>query len=249
MPAIPSSKAPEPEKVQVLFDKLAGRYDRFNRCASLGLDKTWRRALVRSIQADNITDKNILDLGSGTGDLIFDLLYSERAAKPPRCIAMDFSYPMLTLAHRKFSTLQKNAQDKIALLQGNAEKIPAASGSFNIVMSAFVLRNVKKIMRQVLDEVNRILIPGGKIFFLEMYAPEFQPLKSMHRFYLKFILPAVGKIVFGSDWSGDYLAETIIDFGTPSEFSRILEQSGFKDVKWRSLDGGIAAIHTAIKRD
>lgn len=184
-----------------------------------------------------------LDLGTGTADLIH-LLRRRPEFSESSFIGMDLSRPMLAEGERK---LAGNPQ-KFLLLQGTASDIPLKSGSADVVMNAFVLRNIKKIMPEVLAEVYRVLSPGGKIFFLDMYVPDNILMKPLHRLYLKTVMPFIGKSLFGKNWSQDYLSETIFNFGPPSEISARLKAAGFAEVREILLNGGVAVLHSAAKK-
>lgn len=239
----PTPEAPEPEEVRCLFDRLAGRYDRFNRIASLGLDCRWRVRLVRSVAESLKSPGVILDFGTGTGDLIFEMVRDRSdLLKESTFIGMDVSTAMLELARLKIGE-----RDRIYWLQGSALSVPRDPGSLDAAVSAFVLRNVRKDLRNVLSEMKRVLKPGGGLFLLEMGVPVSPALRLLHGFYLKTVLPWIGRRVFGRDWSGDYLERTVLGFESPERFSRLLEETGFRDAGYRLLDGGIAVLHTAFK--
>lgn len=151
---------------------------------------------------------------------------------------------MLVEGERKLA----ETSQKFLLLQGTAAGIPLESGCADVVMNAFVLRNIKKIMPEVFAEVYRVLAPGGKIFFLDMYVPENILMKPLHRLYLKTVMPFIGRSLFGKHWSQDYLSETIFNFGPPSEISARLKSAGFTEVREIILNGGIAVLHSAAKK-
>jgi len=240
---LPSPTSPDPEKVKILFDGLAERYDSFNKIASLGLDQLWRKSLIQLLNQFELKDKKILDLGTGTGDLIFDCLKNGLGKNHPAFLGIDLSQPMLNKAKKKLLLYESEAC--VQLLQANGTRVPCASNQIDFVISAFLLRNVKKVLKEVLFEIKRILKPEGKIFLLELVAPEGIFLPILHKIYLKTMLPLVGKTIFKNSWSKDYLSETILQFGKPEDFSKILKEANFKDVSYISLTKGMAVIHTA----
>ncbi len=181
----------------------------------------------------------VLDIGTGTADLMLDLLTQSRA-RGFVPVGLDLSFSMLSRAGVK---LRGNAR----LLQGSAAAIPLADASCDAVMSAFVLRNIKRVMADALREAHRVLKPGGKVYLLEMYVPRNPALALLHGIYLRTILPLIGKLVFGGSGSQEYLADTIFGFGTPAEFSKTLGAAGFGEVKIQTLSGGIAVLHCAAK--
>lgn len=235
---LPDPRAPEPRRVGEMFDRLAAGYDAFNGLASLGLDRVWRRALVRGLGPSG--EGTVLDLGTGTGDLLFDAL--KRSPRPRTLLGLDLSLSMLLKASEKC-----RPAGGAFFLQAGADRLPVISETADAVVSAFVLRNVKTILKGVLSEIRRVLKPGGTVLLLEMYAPENAALRALHRLYLRTVLPAAGRAAFGRRWSGDYLPETIFHFGTPGQFSDRLREAGFREVSFRRLSGGIAALHSAKK--
>lgn len=240
---LPSPTSPDPQKVKILFDGLAEGYDCFNKIASLGLDKVWRKSLIQLLSGFELKDKKILDLGSGTGDLIFDCLKYSLGKNQSFFLGIDLSHPMLSKAKNKLSLRQSSAN--IQWIQANGTKIPCSSNSIDFVISAFVLRNVKKVLKEVLLEIKRVLKPEGKIFLLDMVAPDGKIFPILHKIYLKTMLPLVGRSIFKKFWSKNYLSETIFQFGKPEDFSKILKEAKFRDVSYISLTKGMAVIHTA----
>lgn len=243
----PSPQAPEPLKVQKLFDRLSGRYDFFNRLVSVSLDKNWRMELVKAASQSS-HPHIILDIGTGTGSLVFSFLkFPGSSFEQSSFLGLDLSYSMLKKAGKKISGIASDQNRNFYLLQGNSGSIPLISNSVDVVVSAFVLRNVKKIVDDVLREVHRVLKPGGSLFLLDLSLSRNSIIQSLQKIYLKTVVPAVGMAVFGKDWSGDYLSETISNFGTPDQFSDLLRRSGFRDIQFKNLSGGITVLHSARK--
>ncbi|OGR96932.1 MAG: hypothetical protein A2902_07640 [Elusimicrobia bacterium RIFCSPLOWO2_01_FULL_64_13] len=184
----------------------------------------------------------LLDIGTGTGDLLFDFA---RGMDPGpgkwTLVGLDLSFEMIRRAGSKLG-------DRAWFVQGSAERLPFTDGSADVVVSSFALRNVRKIISPVLSEIWRVLKPGGKALLLEMYAPDRPVVNWLHRLYLKTVLPAVGRAVLKGGWPDDYLSQTILNFWSPEHFRSLLEGSGFSEVGIRPLTGGIAVLHSAWKR-
>jgi len=208
----------------------------------LGLDRGWRKNLVSSLLKEDLGGSVILDLGTGTGDLLFDI---EGVLDRKDCslIGMDFSSQMLNVAYEKWQ--RKGSQS--SFLQADASALPLVSNSVHRIVSAFVMRNIKKVLDSSLLEIKRVLKHSGKVSILEMYVPQNFVLKALHRAYLNRILPLWGRWICGSSWSGDYLPQTILEFGSPDQFSKKLEVAGFREINYRILLGGVAVLHTATK--
>ena len=209
--------------------------------ASWGLDLVWRRRLVRELFSACPEKAVILDFGCGTGDLILEALeQNRRERKDLKVIGMDLSIPMMNLAREKVGTPP-------LFIQASCENLPLVSHSVDLVMSAFVLRNVRKIMAETLSEVRRVLKPGGTALLLEMGVPAVGILRPFHRIYLKTILPLIGRSVLGKAWSRDYLAETIFQFWSPLEYCRLLTDAGFRDARFELSSMGLAAFYICRK--
>ncbi|OGR87432.1 MAG: hypothetical protein A3A86_03490 [Elusimicrobia bacterium RIFCSPLOWO2_01_FULL_60_11] len=181
----------------------------------------------------------MLDAGCGTGDLIFECGKRDRTPAA-RYLGADLSLPML-----------REAQGKVhppsLFMQADCATLPLATGSVSAVMSAFVLRNLRLVLDKSLQEMLRVLKPGGEAFLLEMTVPRSPWLKIPHRLYLEAVLPLIGRAVFGARWSRGYLAETILKFWPPEEFTRMLLKAGFREAGYSTMTGGLAVLYHCKK--
>lgn len=180
----------------------------------------------------------VLDAGCGTGDLM--AACARQSEGGLKFVGLDLSIPMMRAAHGKVKASS-------LFIQADCGRLPLLMESVDAVMSAFVLRNVRKIIPEVLREVLRVLKPGGEAFLLEMTVPDSAWLRVPHRLYLRSALPAIGRAVFGRRWSGSYLKDTILQFWKPEEFSRILRSAGFREASFKMLTGGLAVLHRCKK--
>jgi len=196
--------------------------------------------LVESVLKDTVPNAVVIDIGTGTGDLIFDYMKTRKTTDETPVVGIDLSFSMLLRAQSKL-------KGESHWIQASAEKLPLGSNSCDALVSAFTIRNLKKILPQTLKEMWRVLKPGGKLFLLEMTVPPYWILKTLHHLYLKTILPIVGRTVFQKEWSGSYLSETILHFWSPDQFCKILTESRFQNVKYQTITGGIAVLHNASK--
>ena len=194
----------------------------------------WRKSLARDL-LKTVPRGLVLDAGCGTGDLIFECKKQDTAA---RYIGADLSLPMLKEAQAKVSSL---------FIQSDCTRLPLATGSVQAVMSAFVLRNLRLVLDKSLQEILRVLKSGGDAFLLEMTVPKSIGLKIPHWIYLKAVLPLIGRSVFGANWCQDYLAQTILQFWTPDEFTRMLLKAGFREANYSLLTGGLAVLYHCKK--
>ena len=215
-----------------MFSNLAPEYRRFNRWTSLGLDETWRQNVVREV----VGARWVLDLGTGTGDLAWSVLAGPSPL--PRVAAMDISADMLHHAERQ------GWIPKPLWVQAGGDQLPFRAGTFDVVVSAYVLRNllVGGVLDAVLRECVRVLTPEGRIVFLDLTRPDNALLRWGHGLYNRTILPMVGRWVFGPRWPGRYLCASIEALPSTGVLEQRFLAAGFKRFERRPLWGGIVSL-------
>jgi len=225
--------------VREMFSGIAGRYDLLNHVLSLNIDKGWRRK-VRSEIGRILDDKNavVLDVACGTGDLSIELNRGAAA----RVIGTDFCRPMLSVAKEK--TLATNA--RIPYIEADAMNLSFADGSFDALTIAFGLRNLPNF-ENGLSELHRVLKPGGRIVILECSHPPLPVFRQLYEFYFSTILPRIGGLISGSRGAYEYLPNSVAKFPDQKSLVSMMGQTGFSEVRYQNLTGGIAAIHTGLK--
>ena len=230
---------PEGKAVNKMFAGIAGRYDLVNHLLSGGVDFYWRRVLTRMVKA--CTPKNAVDLATGSGDVAFKL--RDRMGTEVPVTGLDFCEPMLEEARAKRSV--KASYSDIAFEFGDCMDLPLGDNSVDAVTISFGLRNFENRQRG-LQEILRVLRPGGRLFVLEFSQPDtwFCPI---YYFYLKFILPWVAALATGDKSAYDYLAGTIENFPSKEALMEQLKQAGYKTVEATGLTFSIVAIHEAQK--
>lgn len=204
--------------------------------------------MIRTALKELPDHRTVLDLGCGTAGLLFDLCRADRNIPRERSfIGLDFSKTMLQEAKVGLRRIREEERGRIYFLQAGAGEIPLQSSSVDLVVSAFVTRNVRQIIHEVLSEVNRVLRPGGTVLLLEMYMAKGKLARLLQKIYLNSFLEIIGRILFGRSWPGSYLSETITRFWSPDRFSGMLTEHSFKEVRAEPLNFGIAAVHRARK--
>jgi demethylmenaquinone methyltransferase/2-methoxy-6-polyprenyl-1,4-benzoquinol methylase len=225
--------------VREMFSGIAPRYDLLNHLLSLNIDKRWRRRvraeLIEILQRE---DANVIDVACGTGDLTLVL---ERDAKA-KVFGTDFCRPMLAFAKQK----SEAEVAEIPLIEADAMQLPILNDSFDAVTIAFGLRNLSNI-EHGLVELHRILKPGGKLVILEFSAPFIPGFRQIFNLYFRRILPFIGGAVSGSRAAYTYLPSSVAKFLDQKELAEMMKKTGFKDVEYTNLTGGIAAIHKGRK--
>jgi demethylmenaquinone methyltransferase / 2-methoxy-6-polyprenyl-1,4-benzoquinol methylase len=223
--------------VREMFGAIAGRYDFLNHFLSLNIDRLWRRACLREVgKALAVPRPKILDVGCGTADLSIEF-----SSLGP-VVGCDFCHPMLQLGLAKLSTVASG--NPISLLEGDALQLPFADASFDAVVSAFVLRNLANTSKG-LSEMRRILRPGGVMGLLDFGIPGTPVLRRFYLFYFQHVLPRLGRIFSGVNGPYKYLPDSVKTFPPAEELSRSIAESGFAEVKYRKLTGGVAVLFIA----
>lgn len=222
-----------------MFAGIAGRYDLLNHLLSLNIDKRWRRA-VRD-ELDEILSREdgvVLDVACGTGDLSITLAHGSRA----RIVGTDFCRPMLAIAKNKVSA----ARLDVPLVEADAMSMSFPDASFDGVTIAFGLRNLPNVPRGI-EELYRVLKPGGRLAILEFSTPVVPGFGRLFNFYFSHVLPRIGGAVSGSRGAYEYLPDSVSRFPDQKKLLALMEAAGFRDVHYRNLTGGIAALHLGTR--
>jgi demethylmenaquinone methyltransferase/2-methoxy-6-polyprenyl-1,4-benzoquinol methylase len=221
--------------VRSMFGRVARRYDLANHLLSANVDRYWRnRTVARVRDILRRPDARVLDLACGTGDLLIAL---ERAAGR-RLIGSDFCHPMLTGAQAKLHRGRFHS----ALLESDALALPFPDSSLDLITIAFGYRNLANY-RAGLDEMRRVLRPGGALAILEFTQPPNQAFAAVYNWYSRHVLPIVGGAISGAPDAYRYLPESVRKFPDAPELARMMTEAGFKQVDWEYLTFGIAAMH------
>ncbi len=217
-----------------MFADIAATYDQLNHWLSLNIDKRWRRAAVQEI-ADALTRPGAvaLDVCCGTADLAIEL------GRLAPTVGVDFCQPMLARGMEKV----RRSGRPVRLLAGDALALPFADASFDVVTVAFGIRNVVDL-DGALAEMRRVLKPGGKAAILEFSHPVVPGLKRLFGFYFAQILPRIGNAISRSGYAYSYLPASVQHFPDQAALAAHMEKAGFRNVTWRNLSGGIAALHS-----
>jgi len=226
------------EQVAEMFDNIAGNYDFLNHFLSMGIDIYWRKRLVKRLTKQ--APKHILDVATGTGDLAIAML----KANPDKIIGIDISNGMLEVGRKKMK--EKGLEDRITLQQADSENLPFEDNSFDAVSVSFGARNFENLEKG-LTEMCRVLRPGGKLYILEFSQPTAFPFKQLYRFYFRYILPLVGKIVSKDKAAYTYLPESVGAFPYGKKLNEIIENCGYNNATNHPLTMGIASIYIAEK--
>jgi demethylmenaquinone methyltransferase/2-methoxy-6-polyprenyl-1,4-benzoquinol methylase len=235
-----NDKNPPREDVHIMFDRISNRYDLLNRLLSFRRDVIWRKKLAELLpQRESI---KILDLATGTGDVLFSLI--QKNSHIISGVGLDMSSEMLKLAHIKIN--KNRLQDKLSLIRGDATNIPFDDNSFDVTTIAFGIRNVIDVNRS-LSEMFRVLTPNGKALILEFSLPKNRIVKLLYLFYFRRILPLVGGVISGDSYAYSYLNKTVETFPYGSDFCELMRKIGFDSVRQHPMTFGIATVYEGMK--
>ena len=222
------------EQVEAMFDSIASRYDLLNRVLSFGIDQRWRRQAVDLLR--DASPRRILDVATGTADLALQVLTLE----PEKVIGVDISEEMLRIGRQKISEAGEEA--RVELRKGDSERLPFSDSQFDAALVAFGVRNFENLGRG-LQEIQRVLRPGGKLVVLEFSHPRAFPVKQVYGFYSRYILPRVGGAVSGDAGAYKYLPDSVAAFPDGEDFLSQLDSAGFGELLWKPLTFGVASLY------
>ncbi len=226
--------------VREMFSRISPKYDFLNHFLSVNIDKGWRRLVGKKLK--EVLDRKesvVLDVACGTGDLSVELQTNATA----KIIGTDFCRPMLEIA------AEKNQKENVSIpyIEADALSLPFADASFDAVTIAFGLRNLAN-WEDGLRELLRVLKPNGKLVVLEFSSPIVPGFRQIFQFYFKGILPKIGGALSGSRGAYEYLSESVSRFPDQKNLAKMMRETGFSDVEYKNLTGGIAAIHIGTRK-
>ena len=227
------------QRVGEMFDDIAPTYDALNHFLSLGIDRGWRRKVVK--MAARCHPRAILDVATGTGDLALALV---RRIPSARVTGVDISENMLAQGREKVN--RRGLKEKIVMQSGDAEALEFETETFDCVTVAFGVRNFGDIPVG-LREMYRVLRPGGRCLVLEFSEPTAPVFGWIYSFYFHRVLPWMGRLVSRNRTAYSYLPRSVDEFPLPERFSEMLKEAGFAGVRTEKLTFGVAYIYEAIK--
>ncbi|MRN53388.1 demethylmenaquinone methyltransferase [Paenibacillus monticola] len=236
-----NSIKPKEQFVHSVFESIAGNYDLMNDILSFRRHKAWRKFAMKKMSMKR--GDSAVDLCCGTCDWSIALA---EASETGCVMGLDFSAGMLEVGRRKVE--EYKLQNRISLVQGNAMELPFGDNSYDYATIGFGLRNVPDLV-QVLNEMKRVVKPGGMIVCLELSKPMKQPFKGIYYFYFQRVLPLLGKLFAKSYEQYKWLPESLALFPDREQLATIFRETGLKRVESFPLTGGIAALHIGLKEN
>jgi demethylmenaquinone methyltransferase/2-methoxy-6-polyprenyl-1,4-benzoquinol methylase len=219
----------KPREVAEMFDGVARRYDRTNSVLTLGYDRRWREMTRKVLDAR--PGEKILDLAAGTG--VSTVAFARTGAW---CVAADFSIGML----------RGGAAREVPKVAADAMRLPFADDSFDAVTVVFGIRNFHHTLT-ALQEMHRVIKPGGRLLVCEFSRPRFRPFRSVFYWGMKRVAPAIARVVSSNPEAYRYLGESIKDWHSQLSLAELIADAGWSEVEWMNLTFGVVALHRATK--
>lgn len=210
----------DPESVRTLFDDMASTYGHVNLVSSFGFTARWRRQTVAGLPFTSAGC--VVDLMSGMGELWRSLAAAQPA---PACVVgIDISHEMARRAPRNWHfPVEVCVEDVLAWDPG-----PAFA---DIVVSSFGLKTFdREQQRRLAQVVAQVLRPGGSYSFVEISVPPFPPLRAVYMFYLKWLIPLIGRALLGNPDCYRMLGAYTRAFGNVTPFAGFLKEAGLEAV-------------------
>lgn len=226
------------QQVEKMFNNIASRYDLMNSVLSLGIHKGWRKKAIRMLRERK--PQQILDLATGTGDFAIEAM----KLSPKKIVAMDISEGMMQVGEKKVA--KKGLQNIIQFQKGGAEDLPFPENTFDAITVGFGVRNFEDLLKG-LQNMQRVLKPGGVAVILEFSQVRSFPLKQLYHFYFRYITPIIGRLFTKDKAAYTYLPESVSVFPSGEAFEKILKQAGFNQTSCRPVSFGIASIYMGVK--
>ncbi len=233
-----SEEGSKKEQIGVMFDNIAPRYDFLNRFLSAGIDVSWRKKAIKTLIKHQ--PQFILDVATGTGDMA---ILASRMLKPKKITGIDISEKMLEIGRRKYEAKNIN---NIELVYGDSETIIFNDNTFDAVTVAFGVRNFENLQKG-LNEILRVLKPGGKLVVLEFSKPLIPGVKQLYNLYMGIIAPEIAAWFSRNKRAYKYLNRSAKAFPDRNKFVEIVKDVGYTETSFKSLSLGICCIYLAKK--
>jgi demethylmenaquinone methyltransferase/2-methoxy-6-polyprenyl-1,4-benzoquinol methylase len=180
------------EFLKALFDEMSASYDRTNYVTSFGFSVRFRRQFVEAAGIES--GDRVLDLMCGRGECWRYIL--ERAGASGSVCGLDLSPGMLDGARARLGRLPG---ENVRVIEGNALATGLPDASFDRIVMAFGLKTLAPELRAPLSrEILRLLRPGGMLSAIEISEPSGWWLRGLYMWYLRRVIPILGRVFLGN---------------------------------------------------
>ena len=225
--------------VASMFDNIAPTYDKLNHILSLNIDKLWRIDAINRLAKTE--PKVVLDEACGTGD--FSILIAQKC-KDAKVIGIDISEGMMEVGRQKVQAA--GLTGRITMHVDDATQLQMDDNSVDAITVAFGVRNYEHLQLG-LNEMCRVIRPGGSTFILELSVPQNRVLLWCYKLYFLHILPWVGGLISGNKEAYNYLPASVLHFPKPDAFLAMMKEAGFSDCKQKAYTFGLCRLYIGRK--
>ncbi|MDD4669303.1 MAG: ubiquinone/menaquinone biosynthesis methyltransferase [Methanomethylophilus sp.] len=232
--------------VKDVFTEISDYYDEMNEIMSMHMIQGWHEYMMKL--AGPIAGRRCLDVGTGTGEIAFQV--AQHAGPEGSVTGLDITPKMLDLARAKMK--ERSLPKLVEFVEGDALKMPYAADTFDLVTSGYMLRNVTDL-QQAIDEMYRVLRPGGRAVVAEMATPDNRVVRYFYKWYIRNRVQKMGrKYDHGEKLDGkmpayDWLVTSIQGFPHGKVMAAKFEKAGFVHVEVHSKTFGAVNIYVGDK--
>jgi demethylmenaquinone methyltransferase/2-methoxy-6-polyprenyl-1,4-benzoquinol methylase len=226
-------------QVEQMFNNIAPTYDTLNHRLSWNIDRRWRRRAISLLAP--YQPKTMLDIATGTGDFA---ILAAHMLQPQHLEATDISEGMMEVGRRKVSEAGLDAI--ISFQKEDWLQLSYADNTFDAVTAAFGIRNFANL-DSGLQEMCRVLKPGGHLSIVELTTPPRFPMRQLFHIYSHTVLPVYGRLISKDSSAYSYLTKTIEAFPQGERMVGILQKAGFSEATFERLTFGICTVYFATK--
>jgi demethylmenaquinone methyltransferase/2-methoxy-6-polyprenyl-1,4-benzoquinol methylase len=221
--------------VRRMFGRISGKYDLMNRLMTFNRDRTWRRFLISIASVPK--GGRMLDVGTGTGDIAFEAFRVDPTAF---VTGLDFTREMMEIGRKREDSR------RIGWCQADALRLPFPDAAFDAVTSGFLIRNVLDAPSVFREQV-RVVKPGGRVVCLDTSPAPRNIVRPFAMFYLKILIPSLGRLITGEKDAYSYLYMSTLDFMEPNVLADIMKGAGLEDVAFRRFMFGNISVHWGMR--
>ncbi|EJL40924.1 demethylmenaquinone methyltransferase [Brevibacillus agri] len=226
--------------VHSVFESIASDYDKMNNVISFGSHLAWRNYTMKQMNIK--PGDSALDVACGTAD--WTIALAKAVGKDGRVVGLDFSQNMLDVGAYKVANA--GVGNTVKLVNADAMNLPYEDNTFDFATIGFALRNVPDV-QQVLNEMARVVKPGGKVVSLEVSKPPFIPYRKLFYLYFYKILPLIAKMTVNKYEEYAWLPHSLTNFPDSRELAGMFQQAGLAPVQVKLFMGGVSALHIGTK--
>ena len=227
------------EQLARMFNTISDKYDKFNDIMSWGMARVWRKQSLLTLKP--FQPKRILDIAAGTADMC---IKAYQYLKPEHVTGVDISNKMLDMGRVKVA--KANLSDIIDLEVQDCSSLTFADATFDAATIAFGIRNFEKL-DESLQQIYRVLKPGGHLLILEMNEPKKGLLLKGYQLYTRVFVQMSAKLLSSDKKAYDYLSASMHAFPNRERLIDILAENGFKLNIYRNFTFGVCSMYLVQK--